>query len=1708
MRKAALVLLVISQFSKSAAQLSGLYTVPGSYSTIASAIAGLNAAGAVGGVTFNIAAGYNETAPSGGYSLSATGTPGNPIVFQRSGSGPNPLITAYSGGTGSPGTAVQDGIWRLVGSDHVTIDGIDLMDLNISNNATMEYGFGLFKAGSSNGCQSNIIKNCVITLNRINNASGTGPAVDGSRGINMVNALAGSQNVNLVTTAFAGTNSYNRFYSNTIQNCNVGIAMIGFADVSPFSNADTGNDIGGNSAVTGNSILNFGGGGTANPAAAIRTLAQYDLNISYNVINNNNGAGLNHATVLRGIYLNTAVNANAAIKSNTITLKYGGTTSQASVIENISGASGTTNSITISSNVVTGCTASAITTGAFSGIYNSASAFNLEISNNTFTNNSTNATSGSTYLLRNTGAVSGSLIFSFNNLAMAFTGTAATTGPVYSIYNSNGAASTTLSISSNLFSGYDFVNAPGTGALYMINNTFDCADFSAIHNRCDNLVLNHSGSEYFIYNSSGTHSLLTVSGNTLSNIVRTAPAGNIYGYYATASSPLAGIELISDNLISGITASLAGAGSFYGIYTTEGNALPYPRKTIVNNKVSDIDMNATGTFYGVYAGAMGDGGTTSGSSVLGNTVRNIAFSDLIYGLYLAQPVSTLQALAAHSNTISDLVTNGNSSTAFASYITCSNAGVDFYKNRIYNITANGGTGIAHGLYVASGSTATIFNNCLAAISTPFSTGTNKSNGIYINGGTSVNLFYNTVYLNAVSTGANFGSNALYATSTTTVTLKNNIFINASSPTGQGVAAAFKRNSATLSTYGPGSGNNIFYAGLPSAKHLLFDDGATAIQGIFAFQSLVAPREAGSFSENVPFAGVSGGAFNFLHINPTLFSYASNGAVNITGIPDDYDNNIRQGNTGYSGSGTLPDIGADEYNENLPPCNAASGGTISASAVQTCAGQSVTLMSNGFSTGSGATYQWKVSNVPGGPYTSVTGGNGPGNIVHTSGPLSQGTYYYILAVSCPNSSLSGISSQASVNVVAVPVAVAAASSGSICEGQTFSLSGTANTGSVYLWYGPSGYSASAQNVQLANAGSGADGTYSLLVSGGGCTSQPATVSVSVSGTTLDILSVPASHCGPGTSTLYLISSSATSFSWNSAATTSALVVNPLSTSVYSLTGINANGCVKTVTTGITIVTPTLTPLGGVFCGAGGGLGTVSVNAFSPAAINWYSNPGATVSLGSGTSLTINSPVTTTVYAQANSSVTGSVGATFTGTVLSQGNMFDVFAFSNIIVSGFDIHVPGSSVYTVEIWNRAGNYSGYTSSNTGWTLAGTATLSGNGSGILTPVPLNLSVAISAGSTSAFYITALSGSLNCSGGLPGGGVLTSNSDLQLFAGDGGTYFNVNAGPAAFNGNIHYSAPGCISPLVPVVYKIQPFPAISAIANATLICENDTVNLTGLGAVSYSWSGLGSGNPMAATPTLSTNYTVTGYDSLGCASTATVQVNVLPAPNIVLSQSTPSVCAGATVGIMAAGGLIYNWSTGDTTNSIVVAPVSTTTYTLSGKGINGCTRTRTTVATVYPYPVIVLSPQALTVCENELFTITASGALTYNWNPGNFNSPVLNVIASGLTVFTVTGTNGHCASSTVITVDIDQCLGLKENLETSSIIIYPNPSSQQINMSFSDKGHKEIRILDVQGSEVHISEVDDVTAAVDISGLSKGIYFVNIQTEDNRICRKLIVD
>jgi hypothetical protein len=596
-----------------------------SYGTLTAALTDLNAVTAMTGpVIFTCDAGTSETAPPTGFVIgSATLNPvlsaANTVTIVKAGG----TVTINAGiGTATPASAAPDGIISIRGADYITIDGLTLTDGNAANPGTMEFGIGLFKLSLSDGASNNTIKNCTITVKTINNASGTTPMIEGSVGILVINSTATAATTALTPTTAAGTNSNNKFYTNTINGGNYGMGLIGFAGATPFTTCDNNNDVGGAALATGNTIQNFGGGAAANPSAAIRTLAQYGINVSYNTVNNNTGANTNHATTFRGIYLNTAISASATISNNTITMQSGATTSTMNAIENASGGTAASNTININTNIIRLAYTTA-TSGVLSAITNSASAATVNINNNNIQGvPATNYPSTGTINLIVAGSPGGPLNIMGNTLSnFTLTGASGTFRGI------NGSTPTGLyTISGNTVENFSYTTVASTGSLTGIYNLAS----ATLMNVNNNIVRNFS--------TPTTGTLNGIQQNTVGGTFQcknnqiynfSTAAGGAGGFTANGITWSNATCDLSNNIIYAInsTGTTGGTGGTINGITHSGAS------TVSRNAIYDLSSNSTGaTVNGLVVAATGTNNVNNnliGDLRAPNSTGNIAISGML-----------------------------------------------------------------------------------------------------------------------------------------------------------------------------------------------------------------------------------------------------------------------------------------------------------------------------------------------------------------------------------------------------------------------------------------------------------------------------------------------------------------------------------------------------------------------------------------------------------------------------------------------------------------------------------------------------------------------------------------------------------------------------------------------------------------------------------------------------------------------------------------------------------------------------------------------------------------------------------------------------------------------------------------------------------------------------------------------------------------------
>ncbi|MFZ1751177.1 MAG: T9SS type A sorting domain-containing protein [Saprospiraceae bacterium] len=211
-----------------------------------------------------------------------------------------------------------------------------------------------------------------------------------------------------------------------------------------------------------------------------------------------------------------------------------------------------------------------------------------------------------------------------------------------------------------------------------------------------------------------------------------------------------------------------------------------------------------------------------------------------------------------------------------------------------------------------------------------------------------------------------------------------------------------------------------------------------------------------------------------------------------------------------------------------------------------------------------------------------------------------------------------------------------------------------------------------------------------------------------------------------------------------------------------------------------------------------------------------------------------------------------------------------------------------------------------------------------------------------------------------------------------------------------------------VTVTVRDLPNPTITG---KNILCIGESTTLTGAGGTSYLWSNGDISASIHVSPIVTTTYGLTVTDANGCKGTSSYTVTVHPLPNVAILGNS-SICQGESIGMIATGGVLYQWSNGATTANILVSPTVNTTYTVTVTDINGCNATQSKTVTVHSLPVanvIGNSP----ICQGESTLLTASGGVSYGWNNGE-TTAAISVSPNTSTSYTVTVTNSNGCKST----------------------------------------------------------------------------------------------
>jgi subtilisin-like proprotein convertase family protein len=211
---------------------------------------------------------------------------------------------------------------------------------------------------------------------------------------------------------------------------------------------------------------------------------------------------------------------------------------------------------------------------------------------------------------------------------------------------------------------------------------------------------------------------------------------------------------------------------------------------------------------------------------------------------------------------------------------------------------------------------------------------------------------------------------------------------------------------------------------------------------------------------------------------------------------------------------------------------------------------------------------------------------------------------------------------------------------------------------------------------------------------------------------------------------------------------------------------------------------------------------------------------------------------------------------------------------------------------------------------------------------------------------------------------------------------------------------------------------------------------------------------------------------------------------------------------------GNTYTWSTGQHNGSILIAPNTTTTYTVTVVSALGCSNSASATITIDPNAIDLIISATLDTAATQVGTAhvltycNTTVPLTYLWSNGSTTATITGLSAG---IYTVTATTASGVTFTA-SVTVAMYIGTKNTKgKVSDFVLYPNPTNGNItlNAAFDTPTIGDISIKNAVG-QVMLTQKTTISTilnhTMDLSDYPSGIYFLTLSTPDG-LCTKKVV-
>ncbi|MGP8217308.1 MAG: T9SS type A sorting domain-containing protein [Bacteroidia bacterium] len=743
-------------------------------------------------------------------------------------------------------------------------------------------------------------------------------------------------------------------------------------------------------------------------------------------------------------------------------------------------------------------------------------------------------------------------------------------------------------------------------------------------------------------------------------------------------------------------------------------------------------------------------------------------------------------------------------------------------------------------------------------------------------------------------------------------------------------------------------------------------------------------------------------------------------------------------TDASGNVYVADYGNNEIREIAPLVTPVAAFTASSTTI--CTGSYVSFTDN--STNYPSSWSWTFQG--GTPATSTS--ENPTVYYYTAGT-------YSVSLTASNSAGNNtLNKTAYITVNATPTITASASAPTICSGSSTTLS--VSGASTYSW----NTGATTTSITVSPAS-----TTSYSVNGNsaaGCPAGEQYVTITVNPTpTLSVSASPTAICMGNSATL--TAGGASTYSWNTGATTSSMTISPPGTTTYTVNGSSAgcNAAAVTITETVNPIPPVSISGMTTICSQFGTILQADTGAASsPYSFMWNtSGTNDTIAISPASLAKNNNAVVSTLAGSAG--LTGDANGTGSAATFNNPNGVATDMNGNVYVADLNNNeirmiVASSGVVTTLAGSTASGNSNGTGTAASFSGPSGVTCDGMGNLFVSDGGNNeiRQIVISSGVVTTLAGTKTHGSADGTGSAAGfyspQGITTdgsgnlyvadmvnneirkiviSNASVTTIAGSttagsvngtgpGASFNQPNGITADRNGNLFVA-----DNLNNQIRKI----VISSGTVSTLAGSTTAGSANGIGTAA------GFNGPQGISIDPGGNlYVGDGLNNeIRKIVVSTAEVITLAGTLTKGSANGTGPAAGFNLpaGVATDGrGNLYvaDWNN-EEIRKIALPDVYGVKVSLS----DGCTNNATVSLTVNPSPALSIAPASPAICFGDSVVLNASGANTYQWDPVDIHTPSVTVSPTTSTTYYLIGSIGNCTDTALVTVKVDNAINVTVN-------------------------------------------------------------------------------